>query len=70
MPVSQSVLALLTTRFAVHPENLGTEALGFVLLSIQHARDAFVTFISGLGFRCPSDTVFSTQESASDGSRA
>lgn len=70
MLADTSVLALLTARFATHPENLATEALNFVLTNSPNARRAMRDHCRQLGHCGTRDLTFTTQQSNESGSQA
>lgn len=65
-----SLFAHLAVRFGSHPENLATEALGYVLAASPRAR---VGFLASLGSEArgllPEDLKFTTQASSEDAGR-
>lgn len=66
--MSTSLFAHLATLFSTHPENLATEALGYILQQSRTARDAFRQLLSdtlGPGF----DLGWSTQAIGADQAR-
>ncbi len=65
---SQTLLAHLS-RLSSQPENLATEALGFILKQSQVARQALLQGIERAGVTLPSDLAFQTQVSAEAGDR-
>lgn len=58
---------VLAQRFTAHPENLATEALGYILTKSPAARRAFHSFLKGVGIS-PPDLAFRSQASGEDGS--
>lgn len=65
---TQSLLGHLASRFAVHPENVATESLAYVLQRSPGAKRALLAFIRHLGVPVPENLSFRTQESGPDGS--
>lgn len=64
-----TVLSHLALRFAEHPENLATEALGFILGRSHEARTALAALARQIGFDCPNDLVYQAQVSGDSGAR-
>lgn len=62
-----SLFGHLVGRFTVHPENLATEALGFVLRRSAGARDALVVLLTHVGMPVPTNLTFQTQAAGEDG---
>jgi hypothetical protein len=56
-------------RFTVHPENLATEALAFVLSRSAKAQGALVNLIAQLGVTLPAGLIIRTQAGGDDGAR-
>jgi hypothetical protein len=59
---SNTVFGHLVHQFAVHPENLATEALGYILRTSPAASRAFTNFVRQVLTDCPSDLRFGTQQ--------
>jgi hypothetical protein len=64
---SDTVFGHLVHQFSIHPENLATEALCFILRTSPAASRAFTEFIHQIGFDCPGDLYFETQRGGSAG---
>ena len=62
-----SLLGHLAPRFTVHPENLATEALCFILRQSTAARNALVQHLRFAGTDLPQQLVFRTQVTGEDG---
>jgi hypothetical protein len=58
---SNTVFGHLVHQFAVHPENLATEALSFILQT-PAASGAFTTFVKQILADCPDGMRFETQQ--------
>jgi hypothetical protein len=58
---SNTVFGHLVHQFAVHPENLATEALNFILRTSPAASGAFTDFVRQILADCPTDMRFETQ---------
>lgn len=58
-----SLVGHLVMRFAAHPENLATEALGYILRNSRTARLAFIMHLSEFVSGLPADLVFRSQAS-------
>jgi len=58
---SDTVFGHLVHQFAVHPENLATEALCFILRTSPAASRAFTEFLRPIGLDCPGGLSFDTQ---------
>ncbi len=67
--MTETVLSHLALKLATHPENIATEALGFILSSSAEARSALASLVQKLGFSCPEGMSYQTQASNDDGSR-
>jgi hypothetical protein len=67
--MSSTVLAHLVNRFAVHPENLATEALSFSLKGSRAARDALARLVTLRGYPLTEDVSYETQVSSVEGGR-
>jgi len=63
---SDTVFGHLVHQFSIHPENLATEALCFILRTSPAASRAFTEFIRQIGFDCPGDLYFETQRGGLD----
>ena len=59
---SETVFAHLALRFGVHPENLATEALCFILRNSPAATRAFVALTRQIGINDLTDLDFKTQQ--------
>jgi len=59
---TNTVFGHLALQFAMHPENLATEALGFILRHSMSASGAFTEFIRLAGVDCPEDLDYETQQ--------
>ena len=59
---SDTVFGHLALRFAVHPENLATEALSFILRTSPAASRAFTSFVRDTGLDDPGSLRFDTQQ--------
>jgi hypothetical protein len=59
---SNTVFGHLVHQFAVHPENLATEALSFILRTSPAASGAFTDFVRQILADCPTDMHFETQQ--------
>jgi hypothetical protein len=57
----------LAPRFTVHPENLATEALCFILRRSAAARNALVEHLKHTGTDLPQELVYRTQATGEDG---
>jgi hypothetical protein len=66
---SDTVFGHLAHQFAIHPEDLATEALAFILRTSPAASRAFSAFISQVGFNFPESLHFETQRAELDQSR-
>lgn len=58
---SDTVFGHLAHQFAVHPENLATEALAFILRTSPAASRAFLEFLCPTGLNCPGGLYLETQ---------
>lgn len=65
--MTQSVLAFLALRLGSHPENIATEALGFVLARSSHARRAIRTLAKALDFDMSDEVSYATQVRGDEG---
>jgi hypothetical protein len=63
---SDTVFGHLVHQFAIHPENLATEALSFILRKSPAASRAFTEHLRPIGLDCPGGLRFETQRGASD----
>jgi len=59
---SNTVFGHLVHHFAVHPENLATEALSYILGTSPAASRAFTNFVRQVLTDCPFDLRFGTQQ--------
>jgi hypothetical protein len=59
---SNTVFGHLVQQFAVHPENLATEALSFILRTYPDASSAFTQFVRQIVPNCPENLRFETQQ--------
>ncbi len=59
---TNTVFGHLALQFATHPENLATEALGFILRNSITASHAFTESIRLAGIDCPEDLRYETQQ--------
>ncbi|MHB1006191.1 MAG: hypothetical protein ACYC3S_11190 [Chloroflexota bacterium] len=66
--VQNSVLGYLSMRFAPSPENLATEALGYVLQESSTARGELLNLLSAAGIHIRGDLTYRTQVDSDDGS--
>jgi hypothetical protein len=64
-----TVFGHLALQFKTHPENLATEALGFILNNSASASNAFSAFVRAGGIECDESMHFQTQRSGPDDSR-
>ena len=64
-----TVLSHLAFKLAPHPENLATEALGYILSSSSGAQSALATLVKQFGFVPSSNLSYVTQQSTHDGKR-
>ena len=64
-----TVLSHLALKLSTHPENLATEALGYVLSSSPGAQSALAKLVQQLGFFPSSKLSYKTQKSNEDGKR-
>jgi hypothetical protein len=67
--MSNSLFAHLAVRFGPHPENLATEALGFILRESESARAALQSLVLQLGVELPLDLAYQNQVSGDDDAR-
>jgi hypothetical protein len=67
--MASSLFAHLALQFGSHPENLATEALGYVLQSSANARAAVRDLLRGLGSTIDDELTYNTQSSGEDGAR-
>lgn len=58
---SDTVFGHLAHQFAIHPENLATEALSFILQTPSATSRAFTEFLRPIGLNCPGGLFFETQ---------
>ncbi|MGB8259478.1 MAG: hypothetical protein WCE75_03975 [Terracidiphilus sp.] len=63
---SKTVFGHLALRFAVHPENLATEALSFILRTSTAASRAFTAFVREIGLDDPGSLHVDTQQGGLD----
>lgn len=59
---SDTVFGHLVHQFAIHPENLPTEALSYILRTSPAASRAFTNFIRQIVSDCPDGLRFETQQ--------
>jgi hypothetical protein len=64
-----TVFGHLALQFSTHPENLATEALGFILNNSTSASSAFSGFLRARGIECNEIIRFETQRTGADDSR-
>lgn len=64
-----TVLSHLAFKLASHPENLATEALGYILSSSPGAQSSLATLFKQIGFVPSSNFSYVTQQSTHDGNR-
>ena len=64
-----TVLSHLALKLSTHPENLATEALGYILSSSPEARSALATIVQLIGFVPSSNIIYKTQRSMKNGTR-
>ncbi len=64
--ISYRLLGHLAHRFAVHPENVATEALAYILSQSTAAREAMHSFVSALNVSLPHPLTFQAQRSGPD----
>lgn len=64
-----TLFAHLALQFGSHPENLATEALGYVLQHSETARAAVRDLLRGLGCLIDDELTYSTQASGEDDAR-
>lgn len=64
-----TVFGHLALQFKTHPENLATEALGFILNNSASASTGFSAFLRAGGIECDDAMHFETQRSGADDSR-
>jgi hypothetical protein len=64
-----SLFAHLAVRFGTHPENLATEALGFILRRSAAARSAVRDLVRQLGVELPEELAYQNQASGDDDAR-
>jgi hypothetical protein len=69
MAAQQSLFAHLALKFGSHPENLATEALGYVLRCSRAARAAMASTMSAVGANVAEDAEYSTQSVGDDSAR-
>jgi hypothetical protein len=67
--MAASLFAHLALQFGSHPENLATEALGYVLQSSETARLAVRDLLRGVGSTIDDDLTYTTQSSGDDNAR-
>ena len=58
---SDTVFGHLVHQFSIHPENLATEALSFILRTSPAASRAFTEFLRPIGLDCPGGLHFEAQ---------
>lgn len=64
--MATSLFAHLALQFGSQPENLATEALGYVLQHSETARAAVRDLVRGLGSTIDDDLTYATQSSGED----
>lgn len=64
-----SLFSHLALKFGSHPENLATEALGYILGRSAAARRGFATSLSAAGSALPQDLRFTTQAQSEEQGR-
>jgi len=64
-----TVFGHLALQFSTHPENLATEALGFILNNSTSASSAFSAFLRARGIECNEIVRFETQRTGANDSR-
>lgn len=67
--MATSLFAHLALQFGSHPENLATEALGYVLQNSETARTAVRDMLRGLGSTIDDEVTYATQSSGEDSAR-
>ncbi len=67
--MASSLFAHLALQFGSHPENLATEALGYVLQNSETARNAVRDMLRGLGSTIDDELTYATQSSGEDSAR-
>jgi hypothetical protein len=67
--MADSLFAHLALAFGKQPENLATEALGYILRSSSSAREAVGSFLCQLGTTIPRDLTWATQVGGDDNGR-
>lgn len=64
--MNETLFAHLATRFGPPPENLATEALGYILRRSALARDAVRDLLRGVGVVVPSSLIYRNQVAGGD----
>ena len=64
-----TVLSHLALKLSTHPENLATEALGYILSSSPEARSALATIVQHIGFVPSPNISYKTLRSIKNGTR-
>ncbi|WP_438013774.1 hypothetical protein WMF18_22880 [Sorangium sp. So ce315] len=67
--MTETLFAHLATRFGPHPENLATEALGYILRRSLPARDALRDLLREVGVIVPSSLIYRNQVAGGDGAQ-
>ena len=67
--MTESVLAHLALRFSTQPENIATEALGYILRRSFEAREALLGFLKQAEVHIEGPLTFRTQVVGSSGDR-
>ena len=67
--MAASLFAHLALQFGSHPENLATEALGYILQNSENARAALRDLLRGFGWEIEEQLSYATQSSGDDGAR-
>lgn len=67
--MTETLVSFLTSKLASHPENIATEALGFVLRQSADARRSLVQLLAEVSFPVPDDVHYRTQVADESGAR-
>ncbi len=67
--MASSLFAHLALQFGSHPENLATEALGYVLQNSETARAAVRDLLRGFGSTIDDELTYATQSSGEHDAR-
>jgi len=67
--MTDTLFGHLVTRFAPHPENLATDALGYILSRSSVAAEAVRELALHLGSTIPAGIIYETQAGGDDGAR-